>query len=724
MELKNYFAQDDQGNKIAGATCYLYQRGTESLVLGLRKANGVFLNNPFTADENGFVQFAAPNGLFDLRIVGGNRDYRLQLQFNDVAADLAAANSAAARAEGARDSSLVQGNIYPTVEVGLASVESGEYFSVPSSDVDESFTLYLNDAGVARPQAKYPSLKPIKDVLSYLAPSTSELPFTIGDSAGFATFQQDQYGGFGSSSAYFSHDGISNYEFDIQSVEGAEFQIMDRFGFVSVEQVNGKFRSESFVSAESDLAGELELVEVKQRNAENLAASYAVRGDFNSEVQRPSAKYNHIPMYGQSLSTAFEGWPALSKVPKNGSLMYGDSTRPASGSASSFIPLGGAVLKPLKAVVQAAGGDSILSDAEVAALAAGATNEGEGPEVGAVNFARHLFLQHHGLAKDDSRLFVTSSAGVAGRSIEQLSKGASPELYRRLLQAAQGVKAIADAESATYCVPAIYWMQGEWNYTTAYGGDTTKEGYKAKLKAQSEIWKTDIAYGVAGQTNPPAIITYQTGAGYTSDANDLAIGMAQWELSEEERNWYMATPIYPYTDKGGHLDSNGYRWVGMQLGKVFHRVVTLGQSWKPLSPRRVTIRDRKVLIDFHVPCPPLVFAKPYVMLAESEYADKGFRVADNLGAIAISSVEIVADTVVKIVLSRDTVGIVKVQYATKTVSGGNGSLRDSDETVASEKYVYQEGSGQYAGANIPALVDRPYPLHNWCIAFSLTPVTI
>jgi hypothetical protein len=357
-------------------------------------------------------------------------------------------------------------------------------------------------------------------------------------------------------------------------------------------------------------------------------------------------------MYGQSLSTAYEGWPALSKVAKNGSLMYGDSTRPASGSASSFTPLGGATLKPLKAVVQAAGGNSILSDAEVAALAAGSPNEGEGPEVGAVNFAQHLFLQHHGLAKDDSRLFVTSSSGVAGRSIEQLSKGASPELYQRLLQAAQGVKAIADSESATYCVPAIYWMQGEWNHTTAYCGDTTKDGYKAKLKAQSEIWKTDIAYGVAGQTNPPAIITYQTGAGYTSDANDLAIGMAQWELSKEERNWYMATPIYPYTDKGGHLDSNGYRWVGMQLGKVFHRVVTLGQSWKPLSPRRVTLRDRTVLIDFHVPCPPLVFAKLYVMLAESDYADKGFRVADNLGTVAILSVEIAADTVVKIVLSR------------------------------------------------------------------------
>ncbi|MBF8728819.1 phosphate ABC transporter substrate-binding protein, partial [Pseudomonas putida] len=63
------------------------------------------------------------------------------------------------------------------------------------------------------------------------------------------------------------------------------------------------------------------------------------------------------------------------------------------------------------------------------------------------------------------------------------------------------------------------------------GGDTTKEGYKAKLLAQSKIWKSEIISGVAGQEAPPAIITYQTGAAFTRDNNDLSIGMAQWELS-------------------------------------------------------------------------------------------------------------------------------------------------------------------------------------------------
>ena len=84
MELKNFFAQDDAGNMLAGATCYLYERGTESLVNILQGPNGLPLGNPFVTDGQGLGQLAAPNGLYDLRVVKGGRDYRIRLQFNDV----------------------------------------------------------------------------------------------------------------------------------------------------------------------------------------------------------------------------------------------------------------------------------------------------------------------------------------------------------------------------------------------------------------------------------------------------------------------------------------------------------------------------------------------------------------------------------------------------------------------------------------------------------------
>ncbi|MGP5566394.1 hypothetical protein ACTXN8_03240 [Pseudomonas helleri] len=84
MELKNFFVQDDAGNILSAATCYLYERGTESLVEVLQGANGLALANPFVSDQQGLVQFAAPNGLYDLRVVKGARDYRLRMQCNDV----------------------------------------------------------------------------------------------------------------------------------------------------------------------------------------------------------------------------------------------------------------------------------------------------------------------------------------------------------------------------------------------------------------------------------------------------------------------------------------------------------------------------------------------------------------------------------------------------------------------------------------------------------------
>jgi hypothetical protein len=475
---------------------------------------------------------------------------------------------------------------------------------------------------------------------------------------------------------------------------------------------------------QSDSGSDAEEADRAERNAGNLAASSAVRGEFNSTVQRPVFNYNHILTISQSLGTGYEGWPALSRTARYGNLMFGNSPRPGNAYAADFTPLGGAALKPLVAVVQSGNGNTILTDEQVAALAPGAGNEGESPDVAALNFARKMFLQYHGVASDPDRLFVLSNCGFAGTTIEQLSKGATPDRYQRFLQAAQGVKAIADSEGKSYGIPAFLFMQGEYNYVSDFGGDNTKDGYKAKLLTQANNWRTDIAAGIAGQDSPPAIITYQTSGSWTRDGNNLAIGMAQWELSQEQPNWFMATPSYPFTDKGGHLDCNGYRWMGAQLGKVLHRVVTLGENWIPLSPRRVTITGRQILIDFHVPYPPLVFAKPYVVLEPVDYSNKGFRVIDAQGTVALNSVEIVSETQVLITLARSVGATPLVQYATLAGSSGNGNLRDSDPTVAADLYTYNAGTGQYPGADIADLVNKPYPLHNWCIAFSVAPEQI
>lgn len=459
--------------------------------------------------------------------------------------------------------------------------------------------------------------------------------------------------------------------------------------------------------------------DLSSRDAVNLASSAAVARAINPIVQRPVAKYNHVITYGQSLASGWEGWPAISRTAYGGNLMLGDSVRPTSRTAAEFVPLNTATFEPMVAVVQDTSTGAILSDAAVAALNPVAGNEGESVDVGALNLFRRLFLAHYGLAADATRLMVASNCGVGGMTIEELSKGASPELYQRVIDAATIAKGIADGESASYAIPAILWLQGEWNYRSEEGGTTTKAGYKAALQALYDDLLADVIDGIAGQAAPPAFITYQTGGSFTRDDNDLAIGMAQLELAEENANWFLAAPSYPVTDKGGHLDPNGYRWLGMQFGKVLHRVLTLGQDWKPLSPIRATRLGRQILIDFHVPEPPLVFDAAYVEFVATDYAAKGFAVFDDDDDAEIYSVEIVGQTMVRITLAADPSGVVKVQYATKTLTNGNGCLRDSDPTLSPDVYEYTPGTGMFAESNLPELVDQPYPLHNWCVAFSL-----
>jgi hypothetical protein len=193
LELKNFFVQDDQGNKLPGAACYLYQRGTETQATGLRKANGVSLMNPFTADHEGLVQFAAPNGLYDLRIVSGDRDNRIQVQFNDVSEDLATAKVAADRAEVARDSAQLSAGIFSTTAEGLAATSNGKYFSVVSVNSTEYLILYRNTAGVAIEIDRYPNATAISDVSKLVqnfesANSEAEiLVITDGEGAQHAT---------------------------------------------------------------------------------------------------------------------------------------------------------------------------------------------------------------------------------------------------------------------------------------------------------------------------------------------------------------------------------------------------------------------------------------------------------------------------------------------------------------------------------------------------------
>ena len=73
-------------------------------------------------------------------------------------ANSAAAQTARTGAEAARDAAQLSAGVYATTAAGLAATTSGRYFSVPSADSAEYLILYLNNAGAAVEQKRYPSI--------------------------------------------------------------------------------------------------------------------------------------------------------------------------------------------------------------------------------------------------------------------------------------------------------------------------------------------------------------------------------------------------------------------------------------------------------------------------------------------------------------------------------------------------------------------------------------
>lgn len=164
MELKNFFAQDDAGNSLGEATCYVYARGTESLILDLKKANGVTLANPFTTDQNGFAEFGAPNGLYDVCVTKGARNFRIRMQFNDVAETVGTVEAAAVRAEVALDAIVLSAGAKDDIEHGLATTSLNQTFTVLGKAPDDFVILYKNIGGGALELNRYPSAKNVPKV--------------------------------------------------------------------------------------------------------------------------------------------------------------------------------------------------------------------------------------------------------------------------------------------------------------------------------------------------------------------------------------------------------------------------------------------------------------------------------------------------------------------------------------------------------------------------------
>ncbi|ENR5282329.1 hypothetical protein ACEWHI_005086, partial [Klebsiella pneumoniae] len=603
-------------------------------------------------------------------------------------------------------------------QADIANIPAGSTTYVRSHDDSALADEYMNNGGTLQPTGrKMPSQGAITAVMAYISSLIStddsgDPLLTLNDEAGF------RLAAFGLNAI---QSNAMNAEYD-PDVSGFVFR--DSVGFViqqigtpllsSVDSVQPVVEQQRLVteafSAESDadisgfvfrdsvgfvlmnLNGEQSnqnndgVDDISRRNAANLAAAAAARDEINTRIARPVYDYNILITDGQSLSNGNEGWAALSKDIRAtlNINMLGDSVRPKNENGSTFTPLNGAEIRPARAVVQdliaPPDGGNLMTDEAVAALPRGANNFGETVDIGAMWMWREMQLQFRGLATDERKI-VAVNCGVGGQIIEHLSKGHSWGFYNRIISAVTQIKAIADTEGKTCGVVGFLYLGNEYNYDSTKGGATDRAEYRALLRKLIDDVITDTT-AITGQTEPPLTVLYQTSGSWTRDSTNMSIGEAQLDICAADANVMMASPAYAVTDKGGHLDANGYRWLGMQFGKVLHRAIDRRQNWRPLQPLSVTLSGTFLRADFLVWSPPLQFRSCYVGSSPTTYAAKGFRVTDDAGDVPVTRVDIVADTVVDITLGRETTGDVYLWYASQTGSNGNGNLFDSDTTVA------------------------------------------
>ncbi|HBY2303970.1 TPA: hypothetical protein MIR88_13895, partial [Klebsiella pneumoniae] len=573
-------------------------------------------------------------------------------------------------------------------QADIANIPESSSTYVRSPDSSALADEYMNVAGTLTATGrKMPSQAAIQAVLDYIssliATDDADSPLlTLNDEAGF------RLAAFGLN-AIQSNAMTAEYD---EFIDGFVFR--DSVGFViqqigtpllsSVDSVQPVVEQQRLVteafSAESDadisgfvfrdsvgfvlmnLNGEQSdqnndgVDDISRRNAANLAAAAAARDEINTRIARPVYDYNILITDGQSLSNGTEGWAALSKDIRAtlNINMLGDSVRPKNENGSTFTPLNGAEIRSARAVVQdliaPPDGGNLMTDEAVAALPRGANNFGETVDIGAMWMWREMQLQFRGLATDERKI-VAVNCGVGGQIIERLSKGHSWGFYNRIISAVTQIKAIADAEGKTCGVVGFLYLGNEYNYDSTKGGATDRAEYRALLRKLIDDVITDTT-AITGQTELPLTVLYQTSGSWTRDSTNMSIGEAQLDICAADANVMMASPAYAVTDKGGHLDANGYRWLGMQFGKVLHRAIDRRQNWRPLQPLSVTLSGTFLRADFLVWSPPLQFRSCYVGSSPTTYAAKGFRVTDDAGDVPVTRVDIVADTVVDITLGR------------------------------------------------------------------------
>ena len=379
---------------------------------------------------------------------------------------------------------------------------------------------------------------------------------------------------------------------------------------------------------------------------------------------------NHVLSTGQSLAVGVAGVPVTSTEQPFENVMFATGVMAGGEELTSLVPL--------------VEGDFIPgSKARVETMSSGFANLVSG--LARAAGGRHdLLVSVHGSGaktyaqlKLGTRPFTTGLAQVT--AAKALADAANEDLVVRAVTTVHGESDHAE-KSTRYLEDLLQWQA---DYEREVGAITHQKEPVPLFQTQMSSW-TKMMGGTETSTIPAA----QLAAHVSSHGKVVLVG-----------------PKYhlPYSKDGVHLTGPGYRRMGEDYGKAYHRLVVEKQPWEPLRPLTATREGRVVTLKLLVPVPPLVLDTTLV----TDPGNFGFEIADaSPSTPRIERVEIAGPDTVTVTLSAAPTGQdLRLRYAwtgtrgarSGPTSGARGNLRDSDPT--------RGRSGD--------------PLFDWCVHFDI-----
>ena len=542
------------------------------------------------------------------------------------AADKNSAAAAKAAAEAARDAALINGKVYATTAAGLAATTTTQYFSVPSSDGAEHLILYLNSAGVAVEQKRYPSAARLDQFLPYAALG---YVYTIVDQDGVIALAILADGGTVQIPKLHIPGRLlvgSNAVLAPETPLGFGWAVLDADGNLGCGMKNtGEF-----------VAGGLQATTLNGLAISSYQNRSAQLGAFDAEI-------NHFISYGQSRSVGADSVPVITTTQRFDALKFNGGVRAQDGGGT--VAQNHTSLQP-------------LTETEISL-------RGETPVAGATEFIKELILLENGISfTGQSYQLLGSAPGQSGTAIAGLISPSTP--YQNVTSDISYGFSLAQAAGKTYKVRAFDWMQGESDYAVNTVGAT----YKAQLiQLRTDI--ANFAKTTTGQTEDVVCIQDQLcDHGSYGNANNPYLALIQLDLAKTQPFFYLSCPTYFATPGGVHHSASASKWIGAYHGLVYKRVVIDKVDWKPVSPVSAYRQGNIAMVRLNTPAPPLVIDAVSV----PAQTNSGFSLVTSANvAITISSITLIEKDLVKIVAATAIPAGAKLRYG----FGGIGNLRDS-----------------------------------------------